>query len=74
MRRHRSSEASNCPCRPQNKLPKSTQIANTVGHMADSDIPWEPPLAGSELEHLVGALERLRTTFLWKADGLDAQA
>lgn len=34
--------------------------------------PWEPPLAGSELEHLVGALERLRTTFRWKADGLDA--
>lgn len=34
--------------------------------------PWEPPLAGSEVEHLVDALERLRTTFLWKADGLDA--
>lgn len=40
--------------------------------MADSDTPWEPPLAGSELHHLLGALERLRTTFLWKADGLDA--
>jgi uncharacterized protein DUF664 len=40
--------------------------------MADSDTPWEPPLAGSEVEQLVGALERLRTTFLWKADGLDA--
>jgi hypothetical protein len=34
--------------------------------------PWEPPLAGDELAHLVGALERLRTTFRWKADGLDA--
>ena len=34
--------------------------------------PWEPPLAGSEVEHLVGALERLRTTFRWKADDLDA--
>ena len=34
--------------------------------------PWEPPLAGSEAEHLVGALDRLRTTFRWKADGLDA--
>jgi hypothetical protein len=33
--------------------------------------PWEPPLAGTEVEHLVGALERLRTTFRWKADGLD---
>ena len=40
--------------------------------MADSDTPWEPPLAGSEVEQIVGALERLRTTFLWKADGLDA--
>lgn len=34
--------------------------------------PWEPPLAGTELEHLVGALERLRTTFRWKTDGLDS--
>lgn len=35
---------------------------------------WEPPLAGTEVEHLVGALERLRATFRWKADGLDAAA
>ena len=34
--------------------------------------PWEPPLAGSEEAQLIGALERLRTTFRWKADGLDA--
>ena len=34
------------------------------------DYPWEPPLAGTEVEHLVGALERLRTTFRWKADDL----
>ena len=34
-------------------------------------MPWEPPLAGSEVEHLLGALDRLRTTFRWKADGLD---
>ncbi|MEV6598271.1 DUF664 domain-containing protein [Actinoplanes sp. NPDC051346] len=40
--------------------------------MDSSDFPWEPPLAGTEAEHLVGALERLRTTFRWKADGLDA--
>ena len=39
--------------------------------MTDDDCPWEPPLAGSEVEHLVGALERLRATFRWKADGLD---
>lgn len=39
--------------------------------MTDSDYPWEPPLAGTEAEHLVGALDRLRTTFRWKADDLD---
>jgi hypothetical protein len=33
--------------------------------------PWEPPLAGTEVEHLLGALTRLRTTFRWKAGGLD---
>lgn len=37
-----------------------------------TDTPWEPPLAGAELEHLLGALDRLRATFRWKADGLDA--
>ncbi len=39
--------------------------------MSHDDHPWEPPFAGTELEHLVGALDRLRTTFRWKADGLD---
>jgi hypothetical protein len=39
--------------------------------MIDSDVPWEPPFAGTEVEHLTGALDRLRTTFRWKADGLD---
>jgi hypothetical protein len=42
--------------------------------MTYSDFPWEPPLAGTEVDHLVGALDRLRTTFRWKADGLDAEA
>jgi hypothetical protein len=37
-----------------------------------TDYPWEPPLAGTETEHLIGALDRLRATFRWKADGLDA--
>lgn len=38
----------------------------------DNDYPpWEPPLAGSEVEHLMGSLERLRATFRWKSDGLD---
>jgi len=39
-----------------------------------TDTPWEPPLAGSEAEHLIGALDRLRATFRWKVDGLDADA
>jgi hypothetical protein len=41
--------------------------------MTDTN-PWEPPLAGTESEHLVGALDRLRTTFRYKADDLDAAA
>src|ERR1044071_6592091 len=44
----------------------------TVGGMDDFDFPWEPPRAGNEVDALFGALERLRTTFRWKADDLDA--
>jgi hypothetical protein len=40
--------------------------------MTTTDTPWEPPLAGTETEHLLGALDRLRATFRWKAGGLDA--
>ena len=40
--------------------------------MTTDATPWEPPLAGTEVEHLTGALDRLRTTFRWKAGGLDA--
>lgn len=40
--------------------------------MTDNDMPWEPPFAGSEVEHLVGSLERMRATFRWKADDLGA--
>ncbi|GAA3254818.1 DinB family protein [Nonomuraea helvata] len=42
------------------------------GAMTNSDYWWEPPLAGTEAEHLIGALDRLRTTFRWKTDDLDA--
>lgn len=38
-----------------------------------TDPPWEPPLAGTDVEHAVGTLERLRATFRWKADGLDVE-
>ncbi len=40
--------------------------------MTDDVPPWEPPIAGTESEQLISSLERLRTTFGWKADGLDA--
>ncbi len=40
--------------------------------MTNDGYPWEPPIAGTEAEHLVGSLDRLRTTFRWKADDLDA--
>jgi uncharacterized damage-inducible protein DinB len=34
--------------------------------------PWEPPVAGTEVEQIVGSLDRMRATFRWKTDGLDA--
>ena len=40
--------------------------------MTTTTIPWEPPIASTEAEHLIGALDRLRTTFRWKADDLDS--
>jgi uncharacterized damage-inducible protein DinB len=40
--------------------------------MTNDDPPWEPPIAGTEVEHLVAALDRQRVTFRYKADGLDA--
>jgi hypothetical protein len=39
-----------------------------------ADPPWEPPLAGTEAQHLIGAVERLRSRFRWKVDGLDSAA
>ena len=43
-------------------------------HQSDvrTDTPWEPPFAGTETEALVGALDRQRWTFRWKAGDLDA--
>lgn len=37
-----------------------------------TETPWEPPLAGTEVEQLIGALDRQRATFRWKTDELDA--
>jgi hypothetical protein len=47
-------------------------MVSTVCVVTNSDFPWEPPLAGTETEHLVGAFDRLRTTFRWKAGHLGA--
>lgn len=33
--------------------------------------PWEPPLAGTEEQALLGAIDRLRWTFRYKIDALD---
>jgi len=35
------------------------------------ETPWEPPIAGTETEHVLGALDRLRWTFRYKVDDLD---
>jgi hypothetical protein len=40
--------------------------------MTNDQPPWEPPLAGTEPEQIIGALDRLRMTFRWKADDLDS--
>jgi len=62
------------PRRRTARFPDAQCVRSDVygGAMTNSDCPWEPPLAGTEAEHLVGALDRLRTTFRWKADGLDS--
>lgn len=33
--------------------------------------PWEPPFSAPAVVSLVAALDRMRATFRWKADGLD---
>ncbi len=38
----------------------------------NDEILREPPAAGTELETLIGSLERQRRTFAWKCSGLDA--
>ena len=40
--------------------------------MTSDDAPWEPPLAGTDAEQLLGSLDRLRATFRWKSDDLDS--
>ena len=49
----------------------TTNTTDTIDTSRATDTPWEPPLSGTEVEHLLGALDRLRATFRWKTDGLD---
>ena len=50
----------------------ATSHASSPSAAPDSDPrPWEPPTAGSETQHLLGALDRMRWTFRWKAGHLD---
>jgi hypothetical protein len=37
----------------------------------DEQVPWEPPVAGNEVDILVGALERQRRLLAWKCGGLN---
>jgi hypothetical protein len=48
---------------------QTTTQSNAPTHQDD---PWEPPIAGTETEQLLGALDRQRWTFRYKADGLHA--
>jgi hypothetical protein len=38
----------------------------------NAQILTEPPAAGTEVDTLIGSLERQRRTFAWKCGGLDA--
>jgi hypothetical protein len=38
----------------------------------DAAVPAEPPVAGTEVDTLLGSLERLRSYFAWKCGNLDA--
>jgi hypothetical protein len=44
---------------------------DTTGQSGEA-VLREPPLAGSELDTLIGGLERQRATLAWKCGGLDA--
>jgi Protein of unknown function (DUF664) len=39
----------------------------------EQNMPNEPPVAGDEIETLLGALERQRSYLAWKCGGLDAE-
>jgi len=63
------SEHTSQPADPAGPNEQAPAEASSTGWVPP---PWEPPLAGTEVEHLLGALDRQRATFRWKADGLDS--
>jgi hypothetical protein len=44
----------------------------SLPYMTENPIGQEPPLAGTEVEALIGSLNRMRGYLLWKCGGLDA--
>ena len=50
----------------------STDTSNATANETDTDTPWEPPLAGTDVTQVLGSLDRMRWTFRWKAADLDA--
>lgn len=57
---------------PRESGRRTSAMKSTVAPWPTTTIRGNHPLAGTEAEHLVGALDRLRTTFRWKADDLDS--
>jgi hypothetical protein len=50
---------------------KAVQLGHTAGMEQPTGHP-EPPLAGNDLDSVLGSLERMRATFRWKCSGVDA--
>lgn len=49
-------------------------MTDVPNHQAQADVLTEPPIAGNEVDTLVGSLERMRRTLAWKCADLDATA
>ena len=56
------------------KRPMSPATEIAFDTMTDEPLPCEPSLAGTGTEQILGSLDRMRVTFRWKAEDLDADA
>jgi adenylate kinase family enzyme len=62
-----------CPVvRVDARAPVRDTLAMVEDAYARMKPPHEPPVAGDEVETMLGSLERQRRTFRWKSGGLDA--